>query len=104
MSPESRPHRRVRPRKQRPLPPPQWPYVLVDTARVLLVDPCRLPPSLVRRLVAERLAVLVEDAADGPAFVRIRPGGASLSVSATCEWQRVVPPEEADDIILGDEK
>lgn len=100
----SRRDRRVRRRRTgvvRPVGPPEWPYVVVDTCRVLLVDPCHLPPGVVRALVADRVAVLVEDFADGPAFVRILDDG-RLVLTATCEGWTVVDPADADIIDLAD--
>jgi hypothetical protein len=78
--------------RQRPESAP-WPYVVIDSGRLLLVDPARIPPGLVRELVEDRLAVLVQGDADGPAFVSVESGGAVVL------W----PPWSSLDLVAPDE-
>ncbi len=75
------------------------PFVVVDTARLLVVDPCRLAPQLVRDLVADRLALLVETNSDGPYVVTVDEDGSAFWVAGPGDAMTITPPAEAQHIV-----
>lgn len=92
--------------------PPQWPppepWVPIESARVLLVDPAYLPPHHVRNLMAERLAVVVQGNCDGPAILRLdgpreRGPARSLTLWSPGEWEWVYSASDAGAIELADD-
>ncbi len=74
------------------------PFVIIDTARLLVVDPCRIEPQLVRELVADRLAVLVETNSDGPYVVTVDDDGTAFWVEGPGDAMTITDPAEAQHI------